>query len=250
MRPLILAPLLFLPAAAAQAQDNRLVFRLGGGVASSPAWFGSDESIVGPDFAFTFAHADVGGFSFGDPDAYAPASGFGFGLSFRYVGERTAEDYPVLAGLEDLDAAYELGASASYAGPGYEVFGAVRRGFGGHEGLVAEAGMDLVLRPDDRLTLTVGPRLLAGDQTYVDTYFGVSAAEAVASAYPAYAPDAGLVSAGVEIGMDYRFAPDWSLYATARWDRLQGDAADSPIVRDDEQVSLSLGVTRVFDFRF
>ena len=248
MRPLILA-LILLPVAA-EAQDNRLVFRLGGGVASDPAYFGSDEAVLGPDFAFSFAYANVAGFEFGDPDAYAPSSGFGVGLSFRYIGERSAENYPELAGLETVDAAIELGVSASYAGPGYEVFGAVRRGFGGHEGIVAEVGADAIFRVDDQLVLTAGPRLLAGDETYAATYFGVTAAEAAASAFPAYAPSGGLISAGIEVGMDYRFAPDWSLYATARWDKLQGDAADSPIVRDDTQVSLSLGVTRVFDFSF
>ena len=248
MRLLILA-LVLLPAAA-QAQDNRLVFRLGGGVASDPGYFGSDESVLSPDFAFSFAYANVAGYEFGDPDPYAPASGISFGPSFRIVGARLAEDYPELAGLEDIETAYELGVSVGYAGPGYEVFGAVRRGFGGHEGVVAELGADAVFRVDDQLVLTAGPRLLAGNDAYAATYFGVTEAEALASAFPAYEATGGLISAGIEVGMDYRFAPDWSLYATARWDRLQGDAADSPIVRDDTQVSLSLGVTRVFDFRF
>ncbi|GGL76670.1 MipA/OmpV family protein [Wenxinia marina] len=243
IRSALLAALALAPAAAAaQESGNRLVFRLGGGVASTPGYFGSGESELGPDFAFSFAYGRIGGFEFGDPDPYAPASGLGFGASFRLVPERTAEDYPELAGLPDLDQSVELGGQISYAGPGYEAFAAVRYGVTGHESVVAEAGIDAVVRVQPDLVLTLGPRVLYGSDDYAAYYFD--------DPRVGYEAEGGLISAGLEAGFDWRFAPAWSLYGDARYDRLQDSAADSPLTLDDEQVSVSLGVTRVFDLRF
>ncbi|WP_073327711.1 MipA/OmpV family protein [Wenxinia saemankumensis] len=250
IRPILLAALVLPAAAGAQETGNRIVFQLGGGAASVPGYFGSPETEIVPDLAFSFAYARLGGFEFGDPDPYARASGLGFGASFRVVPERTARDYPELAGLDDLEQAVELGGQVSYAGPGFEAFAALRYGVTGHEALVGEVGLDAVLRPQEDLELTLGPRVVYGSDDYADYYFGISAAEAAASGVDAFAAGAGIVSAGIAFGMEYRLAPAWSLYGTARYDQLQGDAADSPITFDDEQVSVSLGITRTFDLRF
>ena len=242
IRPLLAAALLIPAAAGAQETGNRLVFQLGGGAASVPGYFGSPETEIVPDFAFSLAYARLGGFAFGDPDPYAPASGLGFGASFRLVPERTADDYPELAGLPDLDQSVELGGQISYAGPGYEAFAAVRYGVTGHESFVAEAGIDAVLQVQPDLVLTLGPRVLYGSDDYASYYFD--------DPRVGYEAEGGLISAGLEAGFDWRFAPAWSLYGEARYDRLQDSAADSPVTLDDDQVSVALGVTRVFDLRF
>jgi outer membrane scaffolding protein for murein synthesis (MipA/OmpV family) len=245
-------PLLCLLSAAATSAsaENRLVFQLGGGVQSAPGYFGSDETVLGPDLAFSFAYASLGGFEVGNPDPFAPSYGFGFGGSFGYVAGRSAADFPELAGLEDLDASLELGGKVTYAGPGFEAFAAVRNGVTGHESLVAEAGVDAVWRVDDRLSLSLGPRAVYGSDDYADYFYGVSAAEASASSFGAYEADGGLMSVGLVFGMDYRMADAWSLYGEARFDQLRGSAADSPISVEDDQLSVSIGVTRVFDWRF
>jgi outer membrane scaffolding protein for murein synthesis (MipA/OmpV family) len=54
----------------------------------------------------------------------------------------------------------------------------------------------------------------------------------------------------VEVGAEDRLTDAWGLAASVRYDRLRNDAADSPITREDEQVSASLLVTRRFDVRF
>jgi outer membrane scaffolding protein for murein synthesis (MipA/OmpV family) len=84
----------------------------------------------------------------------------------------------------------------------------------------------------------------------VNTYFGVTAGESAGSAFPAYSGDSGVVSAGVELGLDYRFNDNWGIDATLRAERFTGDAADSPIVQDESQLRATIGVTRRFTFGF
>ena len=233
--------------AAAPAQP-RFVFTLRGGVAASPDYFGSDEYQVGPDLGFRFNYLALGnGRSIGNPDAWAESQGLTFGGAFRFIQERKTNDFGELAGLDDIDAAVELGVSLRYGTENFAAFGEVRRGFGGHEGWVGEIGADAIIHPTDRLRLSLGPRLFFGDEEYSNTYFGITPAEASA-ALPAYDLDGGMVSAGIELGARYQINDLWGLEGAVTWERYTDDAADSPIVKQgtDEQWGVRFGVTRVF----
>ena len=115
----------------------QLMFTLRGGVASTPEYFGSEENAIGPDLGFTFNYLALrSGRTFGNPDPWADSMGLTFGGSFRFIQERKTDDFNELAGLEDIDAAVELGVSMRYGTENFAAFGEVRRGFGGHEGWV------------------------------------------------------------------------------------------------------------------
>ncbi|WP_292286747.1 MipA/OmpV family protein [Marivita sp.] len=241
-------PAMTAPAAEPAPTRPQFVFTLRGGVAASPEYFGSDDYEIGPDLGFRFNSLALGnGRSFGNPDPWADSMGLTFGGSFRFIQDRDAEDFDELSGLETIDAAVELGASLRYGTEHFAAFGEMRRGFGGHEGWVGELGADAILRPSDRLRLTLGPRIFYGDDTYSDTYFGVTAAEASAD-LSAYDPEGGMVSAGVEFGASYQINDDWGLEGALTWEKYTDDALDSPIVEQgsDEQWGLRFGVTRVF----
>lgn len=238
--------------APAAAQDRGLAFTVGAGAGIAPEYQGADEYEAVPALSFSLDALSVGPLSFGDPDPLYRAEGLGLIGSFRYVPGRDPGDSDFLAGTEEIDGAVELGVGLRYAAETYEVFGVVRQGIGGHDGLVGELGGDLIARPSDRLTLRAGPRALFGTGEYVDTYFGVTPAEAGASGggLAAYDPDGGLVSTGVELGAGYSLGGGWGIDASVRYQRLRDDAAASPITRDDEQVRASIGVTRRFTFGF
>jgi outer membrane scaffolding protein for murein synthesis (MipA/OmpV family) len=249
LRP-ALAALALLPAAALAQEGPRFAFTLGAGIEAKPGYFGSDEVAVGPDFGFSFGYLSLGPLSFGNPDPNAADQGLSFGGSFRYIGERSSDDYEELAGLEDVDAAIELGAAIRYTAPVFDAFAEIRYGVTGHESFVADLGVDLIARPTDRLTLRAGPRVFLGSDDYAATYFGVTAAEAAASSFNAFEAEGGILSAGVELTADYRLTDLWGLEAGLRFDRLQNDAADSPITTEDDQLTASLAITRRFDVRF
>ncbi|MGB3407869.1 MAG: MipA/OmpV family protein [Jannaschia sp.] len=242
------------PTLSTQGNGPAIGFTLRGGVAASPSYFGSDSVEAAPDFGFNLNYLRLGGFTIGSPDPLYQPEGFGVTGSFRYIGERNAGDDPELTGLADVDASLELGVGLRYATPDFQVFGDVRYGVIGHESFVGELGADVFLRPTDRLTLRAGPRVFFGDSDYASTYFGVTAAESVASAgvsnFAPFSASGGLLSSGVELGAGYQINDSWGVDAAIRYDRLRNDAADSPITVDDNQLSARIGLTRRFTLGF
>lgn len=235
-----------------QGTGPALGFTLRTGVATAPDYFGADGSEAAPDLGFELNYLRLGGFTFGNPDPLYQPEGFGVTGSFRYIGDRDVADNPELAGFNDVDAALELGVGLRYATSDYQVFGAVRYGVIGHEAWVGELGADVFVRTTDRLTLRAGPRAFFADSDYASTYFGVTAAEAAASApaYTQFNASGGLMSTGVELGAGYRINDRWGVDAAVSYDRLRNDAADSPISLDDSQVSARIGLTRRFTLGF
>lgn len=230
----------------AVAQDNLpaaadgISFTLGFGALSRPAYFGADETVVDPTGSFSLQQLEFGPISLGD--------GEGLGLRFKpsigIVAERRAEDYDELDGLADIDFSFEVGGGISFATPDYEVFAKVRQGLSGHEALVAEVGGDVFYKPTEELTLSLGPRVFWGSDDYAQTYFGVTAADSLASSFDAFDASAGIVSAGVAAEARYQFNETWGVTGKISYDQLRDDAADSPITVSDDQIKASVVLTR------
>ncbi len=85
------------------------------------------------------------------------------------------------------------------------------------------------------LTATVGASY--ADADYMDAYFSVTPAQSAASSagLPAYEADAGIKDAFFGVTTDVPLSRDWSLKLSGRYSRLVGDAADSPIVENENQ---------------
>lgn len=229
---------------------DQLRFTAGLGVLSRPEFFGSEDSVVGATGSFSFEYLRFGSLQLGEPDPNAVPSGLSYGGSVRVVSERRADDFPILAGQADIDLSVEVGAGVTYTQPSYELFADIRYGVVGHEALVGEVGMDVFLRPSDRLTLSAGPRVLWGSDDYADTYFSVDAD--AASPLTPYQAEGGILSAGVEFGAEYAIDDTWGIEGSVRWDRYIGDAEDSPIVTggSDDNVTATILATRRFTFDF
>lgn len=240
-----------------QGRAGRSVFfSVFAGARTGPAYFGSDEMEFGPAFRGSVAYLNFAGVSFGEDefltDPFERDTGLGYAVSFRFIGERDSSDFDEIEGLDDIDRTLEVGGGIGYAWPNVEAIADVRYGLGGSDAWVGEARVFYVARPTDRLTFRFGPRLLVGSDNYVDTYFGVSSRESALSGLESYDPDAGLVSAGVEIIATYRLTERWWLEGAAKWEQFQGDAADSPIVEagSDQRAELRIGLRRSFTWRF
>lgn len=164
------------------------------------------------------------------------------------------EGTDIAPGLADVGFGIEAGGFIeTYPLPGLRLRGELRQSIGAHKGLVADALIDLVLRqPDDRLVVTVGPRLRWGNDRFQRAYFGVSAAEAAASGLPAYNPGSGIHAYGAMAGAYYQFDRKWGLFGFAGYDRLTGVAARSPIVVQTgsrNQITTGLALTYRFTIR-
>ncbi|MEQ8480941.1 MAG: MipA/OmpV family protein [Hoeflea sp.] len=242
----------FGPLALAQDASSQsgpgISFELGAAGRLSPSYFGSSDLVLSPVPLLRLKRLELpNGFVIGG----GTDQGFSLSPSFGVVGERSAKDSPELAGLNTIDTAFEFGLAAKYRVGQFRVEGALRRGFGGHEGIRGELGADYIVQPDEKLTVYGGPRLDFADSTFANTYFGVTAAEASAR-FPATTVGGGLISAGLEAGLRYQMDEYWAIEAGAGWDRLVGDAADSPITAQGSknQYSLEFGLLRRFDIGF
>ena len=240
-----------MPARAQELPGASVTIGLGAEIA--PDYFGAGTTGIGPAGAFSIQGLVLpGGFGIGSDSVLPTDPGFGLRGAFRFVSSRKAVRQRGVKGLEDIDAAVELGLGLFQITERSRVYGELRRGIGGHEGWVAEAGVDAILRPTDQLVLTAGPRVHWGDADFVDTYFGVTEVEAARSRYASFNPDGGLVSLGIELNARYDFQNGWGLHGTLGWRQLQGDAARSPITGEGsrDQVGARLIVTRSFGLRF
>ncbi|WP_077148510.1 MipA/OmpV family protein [Sphingopyxis sp. KK2] len=251
---LVALPLLF-ATVPAQAQDEdeapkrtRLIL----GPQLSPSWPGADKYSIGPyvDLSrervgteFTFEAADE---SFGAP--LITSGKFAFGPAFGFVGKRTAAD--VGANLPKVGLTIEAGGFAQVSPtPSFRLRAEARRGLGGHDGFVGEVSADYIARDGDDWLFSIGPRVTLGDGKYQRAYFGVSPAAAAASGLPAHDIDGGVHAVGLTAGYLRQLTPSWGFAVYGRYDRLVGDAARSPIVRQlGSRNQPSVGVALSYTF--
>lgn len=238
--------------APAFAQERSFNFALGAAVGAGPEYPGSDEftGVVAP--TFTFGSFKWGAVDIGSGVRGVPANGFSLNGAFRLLGERTAEENSELAGLQDIDLGVEIGLGLKYQESNWRAFGEVRKGVSGHSGVTGTLGADLIMRPTDRFRITAGPRVNFGNDEFANTYFGVSAAEAAASNFNAYTATGGALSAGLAVSGTYFIDDKWSLEGLVSYEKMMGDAADSPITRNgsEDHWRIGLGVSRIFTLNF
>jgi outer membrane protein len=222
-------------ASPALAQDGGRVISLGGGVDLKPKFPGSDEVGIGP-LPYFDLRREGAPLSFEAPDEgiglglLGNDNGFDVGPSINFLSKRQEED--VGAPVGNVGFTVEVGAFAqAFLGENFRVRAEARQGLGGHEGLVGDLSADFVLRDRDNYVFSIGPRARWGDNDYHDAYFGVTPAIAAATGLAAYNPGSGFHSVGAIAGITHMIGRRVGVYAYAGYDRLIGDAADSPIVR-------------------
>ena len=238
------------PAMAQDSGDMRV--RVGLGAQVRPEFVGADHSEVGPlwdiDIArgnneFAFEAPD---YSFGIP--VLSSGGFSFGPAASIASSR--KDSDVGAPVGKVKTTIEAGAFASYeVSKSFHLRAELLKGLGGHKGVVGTVGADYVWRDADRYVFSVGPRLLFSDSRYQRAYFEVTPAAALASGLPAYRPSGGIHGVAMASGVSYQFNDRFGLFGYGRYERLVGDAADSPIVRElgsRNQLSGGLGLSYTF----
>lgn len=222
-----------------------------------PSYEGSAKSMLAPYPLFDVRRA-------GTPRNFSsPRDGFSFGIldSRRFqVGPAVKMRFPRkegsdsdLRGLGDIGWTVEAGGFVEYW-PAEWLRGRVelRQGMGGHHGLVSDLMADLVLPVSPQLTVSGGPRLTLASAAATSPYFSITPAQSVGSGLPVYAASGGVRSVGVGAQARYEWSKAWATHLFVEYERLAGDAANSPIVTahgSRDQIQVGLGVTTSFDIR-
>lgn len=164
--------------------------------------------------------------------------------SFDFVNERSDADASYLRGIDDVDAAYEIGMGAAFEYRFVKAFAEVRYGVSGHDGFVADLGLDAQYE-SNAFEISAGPRVSFATENYMDTYFSVPLEARRLRPYDA---DGGIKDAGIEMTAAYALTDAIRIQAKAEWIHYLGDAEDSPIVErgNDDEFMVGLGLTYRF----
>ena len=172
------------------------------------------------------------------------------GPALKFIGARDARDDKDLRGLAKVPWSVEAGAFVEYY-PLKQLRTRieVREGFHGYSGLYADLGADWI-QPWGQWQFSLGPRMALAGGGFMNTYFSVSAAEAAAhGGITPFKASGGLVSLGVAGAATYRWSPSFAITGWLRYDRLQNDAAASPIVsRLGSRDQFSFGLIGSYSF--
>lgn len=255
--PGIVLALLTTPVLAAEQSEGN-VLTLGGGVNVAPRYSGSDKSRVGAAQVVDYAMANgffisttrgVGyGNNIGNLD-YSAAVSYRTGRKDKDVSSdsiSSGSDY--LRGMGDIK-----GSAIVVPGLGYKVTDWLHlqlqaevpvserdNGEAVHFGIISP----LYISPKNEVTLALTSSW--GSDKYMQTYYGVSAAQAAASGFARHDAGAGIYAYSLNLDWTHRLTSRWSVLAAAGVTQLTGDAADSPIVQRKTSPTGSLKVTYSF----
>jgi outer membrane scaffolding protein for murein synthesis (MipA/OmpV family) len=227
--------------------DQRFTFLIGALGVVRPAYEGSD--------AYLFSAFPVLDIRFRDIFFASVRDGIGVNVIrdewltlapvLRYRFGRDQDDNRALFGMGDVNGTIEGGLLAAF-GPGpLRLRLEVAQGLNGdgHRGFQARADLTYGTRIGERLFVAGGPSVVYADRQFHQSYFGVSPEQSARSGYAPFSAKAGFKDIGFGVNGSYRLWGGFALTGVAEVKQLLGDAADSPIVRDETQGFFGLGIT-------
>ena len=222
---------------ASNGKSSAWVVTLGAGAAVRPTFEGSDRYFVSPVPLVSINYNDWISLDTTGLNAYWRNGGLqiGGGLTYnlgRFQGSNSVftPGDERLNGLGNIPGTAGLRAFANYKlGP--VVLGTTLTKYlaEGNNGLLVDAQVEMPYRLGERTTLT--GRLFAtwADQSYMQTWFGVTPGQSVSSGYAIYQAESGIKNVGLGVNLRHRLGASWVLSADARLSRLTGSADYSPI---------------------
>ncbi len=229
--------------------------KVGGGAMLAPDYQGSDDYEFKPipDIEINYRDALVlknTALSYDAMRAISPGSNWKAGPRARYVFGRDQDDNAALRGLGDVDPSVEVGGFVGYGvGPWSGELSVMQDVADGHDGLIAEVSGGYGFRFTPRLGARVSAGVTYADDSYMQSYFGVTPSQAARSGYAAQDADAGFKDAGLTLGLTYGLTENWALGGFLGYTRLLGDAADSQIVdREGSANQIRTGLTLSYTF--
>ncbi len=232
---------------AAPGKDGGLV---GGAVLAGTEYQGSDERRTSalPVLDYQWANGWFAGTTNGIGYNFSGSNHMQYGLRLTVDLGRKENRSSALRGMGDVDVKAEFGGFFNYAlTPDFSLTSSLRYGAGQEgNGLVVDLGGAYSTQLDAQWRLGVGAGVSLANAEYLQSFFGVTAAQATASGYRASAPKAGVRNARINLALTCIATPRVSVTAGVSANTLLGDAADSPLVRKKTSVSGLLAAAYAF----
>ena len=168
------------------------------------------------------------------------------GPILSWSGGRDEDDNDKLEGMGDVDGSIEAGGFVSYRRKPLRFKLEARQDVNsGHEGALVDlsVGTSLPLKKP-RVSVALGTTWASDD--YMESFFGVTSKQSANSGLKKYNAEAGIKDISLSVTTGYPLTNRWRLGGKVEYKRLVGDAADSPIVEDENQFLAGIGISYHF----
>lgn len=215
--------------------------QIGVAVLSTPRYMGADENRLRalPYLSYRWANGwfidGINGLGY----AWSPEAGRRVGLHLGVSPDREESDSPALRGMGDVDREAELGGFVqqklgNWLGGSLSIRSHLRYGAGeDHGGAQAELGLGWGTRLAQRSLMNASLSAGWANQDYMQTYFGVTRAQSASSGYTEHETHGGLRDLRLSLIFIQLFSPTTTGLLMVGQTYWQGDAADSPLVREE-----------------
>lgn len=229
--------------------EKDLTIRLGATTFYAPKYEGADKYEMKG-----FPLIDI---SWQDRVFLNPRKGFGaflwnrggskLGLSLGYTFGRDEDDSSDLNGLGDIDTGVSANVLVEHPIGKFSLDGRYEHQISGHStGFQVNLGLRYRLRIGKQVMLFPSVKTSYGSADYMEEYFGITPGQSVNSGLGLHNADAGFKSVGVGFLAIYRLNQHWGIQALFGYNRLINDAADNPIVRNENQYRFGSGLSYKF----
>jgi outer membrane scaffolding protein for murein synthesis (MipA/OmpV family) len=212
--------------------------------------------LTSPDLTLSYRSRDWGTIEFGQRGLFWNAIEEGrlrFALVAQFDPGRKDKDTSTvnptpgdkrLAGMGNVQSSTEAGLGIGY-GPLMVV---ARQSLSerGPKGAQVDMSLEMPWSLSDRLGLRFAVGATWANRDYMQTYFGVTAAQAQATSFPVYTPKSGCRKVEASVGAEYAMASSWKLQANVGFSQLGDDAAASPLVGRRTGASAALAMAYEF----
>jgi outer membrane protein len=179
-----------------------------------------------------------------------PSNFWRLGPVYNYRAERDDVDNNRVDRLDEVSDANEFGLFGGIEWEGWYLFLEYLADMGdAHDGAYGslKGGYNWVLNPE--WVITMGGFATYASDDYMSTYFGIDRQDAARSGLDRYDADGGMKDVGLDLGVNWGFAPSWDLRGLFQYKRLIGDADDdSPVVDEGSENQLFTAILVVFKF--
>jgi outer membrane scaffolding protein for murein synthesis (MipA/OmpV family) len=223
---------------------------LGPSVTVMPKFEGANSYHVLPGGVVDIRYRDIAFLSTGEGLGVNILRGetYRAGVAMSVDLGRNDNDDGHLRGLGDIDPAPEAKVFGQVFVLPFVLTADVRRGIGGHDGWIADFGAYIPCCGSRKFVLFAGPSVTFADKNYMQSYFGVDAAQSANSraGLQPFNAQSGLKNVNFGITALYFLTDHWLVIADGAFEQLVGDAAHSPITQDDSQFTFDLSIAYQF----
>ncbi len=225
--------------------DWRVV--LGAAAESQPVYSGAAAFKVQGGPVINIQYRDIAFLSTGDGLGinFLRGDHYRVGAAIAYdLGRRERDDYNSLRGMGDISAAPAAKFFASYVlSKKFPLILRVdvRQLLGGADGTVGDAGVYMPLPGSSKkFVMFAGPSVTLATHRYLQSEFGVTPSQSLASGHPVFDPHAGMVAVGVGFSATRFITDHWLLNLDAAISRFKGSPDVSPLTERATQRGIAL----------